>query len=228
MTIGAIESGSETEALLTGTYQEAKDKSTLQVRLRLENGAGETISAAEALIRRSAISFPVEPANKSDLTKTEKELDSLSRPKNNFVTQLWIDKGNGGIYKNREELKLFFRTEVPCYLKVLYMDAGGNKILMYPTQRDPGGKLEAGVIHELHRNNFYTIQPPFGSELIVAFASTEPLTNQGEKELGQGYRGYTSQESAATIADGFRGLGISERPQTGSFSETRVFLTSVE
>jgi Domain of unknown function (DUF4384) len=218
----------ETTALLTGTYHKVNFNNRVLVRLHLEGQDGKTISQAESEIEFSSISVPLEAANKESIKNAEGGLDKLTKPKSEFKVNIWIDKGNGAVYKNGDELKLFFRTAVMCYLKVLYVDAGGNKILMYPTVRDSKSLQRTNITHELHALHRYIIKPPFGSEMIVAFASTKPFSEDKEISLNNMYRGFKPSEPISHIGKRYRGLDVIGKDEKDLRSEARIFLTTVE
>ncbi len=217
----------ETEAFLSGSYRESPDKTTVFVSVQIINGNGGKISSAEVALDRSAIRLPLRPPNANQIQKTAKKINAVSKSKSAFQIDLWLDRGNGGTYHGGDELKLMFRTERTCYLKVLYIAADNSRILMYPTERDPKSKLSAGVTHELHMNNKYTVQPPFGTERIMAFASTARFPDSGETYLGGGFSGYTKGHSTSSIVKNLRGLAVAGRKDKGKRAEATVFLTTM-
>ena len=143
---------------------------------------------------------------------------------------LSIDKGNGGIYTEGDSIKALFQSEVDCYIRVLYIDALGNRILMYPTESDPKTKLEKGEIYELHKEKKYEVVPPFGTEVIMAFASTKDFDGLGEVDIGGGYRGFVNKMKTSEIITKLRGLHV--RSGNGNSipkrSEVKLFLTTVK
>ncbi len=216
---------------LFGSYRQSKDKSVIYVTMRMEEENGARISEAEVALKRSSIRLPIEPANLTKVEQTEKQIDKLSQPKNEFKIDLWINKGNGGVYRAGEDLRIMFRTELDCYLRVLYIDVEGNRILLYPTERDNTDKLRAGIVHELHRNNKYTIQRPFGTELVMAFASTTPFSDEGVTNFGGGYKGISVDQSTASAVKNMRGVIVSTQIVSTSVipkkSEVRVLITTM-
>ncbi len=221
----------ETAVTLSGVYRQSPDESIIYVTLRLEEDNGARVSQAEIAIKRDAVRLPIKPANITKMEKITDDIDRLSTPSNDFQIDLWIDKGNGGVYRSGDNLKVMFRTEVDCFLRVIYIDVDGNRILMYPTERDPKGKLRAGVVYELHRNNRYTIQPPFGTEMIIAFASTHMFTDEGLINVGGGYRAFSGDRATANIVSNLRGIKIAKKGGSAQGkalkSEARITLTTM-
>ena len=217
------------EVILKGVYQVEADSNTIVLKCWLEKVDGTEVSRASVRIAKSAIGLPLEPENGALIKKESNQIDQNLDQNKDFKINLWINRENGGLYQDKEELMVYFQSDMDCYLKVLYIDVQGNKILMYPTSRDSQSRLAAGVVHELHRKNRYTIQPPFGSEMIIAIASTQQLPDAGEKNISGGYQAYSQQQSTTEIIDRLstRAIGVSgQNDGPLKISETRVFLTT--
>ncbi|MCP4752621.1 MAG: DUF4384 domain-containing protein [Proteobacteria bacterium] len=214
---------SSKEVTLEGSYRISGD--TVFVSVSLIDADGGRVTEHEVGIKRSAIPWGLKPPNHQKIKASDKQIDRVPKKRNDFRIELEINKGGGAVYKEGEELKVYFRTEKDCYLKVLYIDVNQNRILMFPRQMDGAGLLGPGVDHALHGNNKYTIEPPFGSEMIMGFCSTEPIASKNEINLGGGFKGYDSQTSTETIVKGLRGLGVSDR--NVQRAEARIYLTTV-
>ena len=199
------------EVVLKGEYRLSGDGREILLKSGLERADGTEASRAVVRLARSATDLPLGPANEAVVKQAVQRMEAVQRARREFRIDLCIDRGNGGIYRNGDRLRLYFRSELPCYLKVLFVDTEGRRVPMYPTEEDPKGKLAAGKIHALHERNRYTVQPPFGSEMIVAVASTEPL---GDRKEAQG-----------DPAGGYRSLGVTPRP-SARLAETSLFLTT--
>jgi serine/threonine protein kinase len=217
------------EVVLEGHYSIEKDKILTFIKLIDKNN--NKISEFEGSIRRSAISdVSLVPDNVNRVKQIESEIAGVTPIKNNFRIDLSIDKGNGGIYTEGESIKVLFQSEVDCYIRVLYIDALGNRILMYPTESDPKTKLEKGEIHELHKEKKYEVIQPFGAEMIMAFASTKDFDELGEVNIGGGYRGFVDKMKTSEIITKLRGLHV--RSGKGDIipkrSEVRVLLTTIK
>lgn len=212
-----------TAVSLEGKYRIEGDLVYVSVFLRDEKG--RRIAEHEVALERSAIPWEVSPPNMDSLKQTENAIKTVQQPGVAFKIALQIDKGDGGVYAEGEELRVFFRTERDCYLKVLYIDVNQNRILMYPTARDYKGKLRAGVDHALHANNRFIVQPPFGAEMIIGVCSTEPVGAANEIDLGGGFSGFGSHTSTENVISSLRGLNTSSQP--AAQAEVRTYLTTM-
>tara|TARA_B100002003_G_C13710744_1_gene356648 strand:- start:193 stop:570 length:378 start_codon:yes stop_codon:yes gene_type:complete len=119
------------------------------------------------------------------------------------------------------------RAEVDSYIKVLYIDAAGNRTLMFPTKRDTKTKLKKGVIYKLDENNIYTIIHPFGAEMIMVFASTVPFSSAGEINMGGGFRGFSANTNISEIVRSLRAIDVSGNQQNAQRAEAKIYLTTV-
>lgn len=216
-------------AVLEGHYWINNDE--IFINLQLMDQKNNKISkVVSSKIRRSAIKWKLKPDNFDIITETEKEIASVPQRKNDFRVDIWIDKGNGGIYKEGDNIEVLFKTEVDCYIKVLYIDADGNRILMFPTEMDPKTKLAKGEINELHANKEYNVIPPFGTEIIMAFLSTEAFSDTGEVSIGMGYKGFSSNIKTSEIITKLRGLqvGSVNADTVPKRAEESVYLTTIK
>ncbi|MCP5005928.1 MAG: protein kinase [Planctomycetes bacterium] len=217
------------EVVLEGHYSIEKDKVLTSLKLIDKNN--NKISESEGSVKRSAISdVSLVPDNIDKVKKIESEIASVTPINNNFRIDLSIDKGNGGIYTEGESIKVLFQSEVDCYLRVLYIDALGNRILMYPTESDPETKLKKGEVYELHKGKKYEVVSPFGAEMIMAFASTKDFDNTGDVNIGGGYRGFVDRMKTSEIITKLRGSYV--RGGNGDSmpkrSEAKILLTTVK
>jgi hypothetical protein len=208
---------------MAGKYRVQGDLVFVAVLLRDEKG--NRLAEYEVSLNKTAIPWKMSPPNMNKIKAAESQIDTVQKPKSAFRTALQIDKGNSGVYTEGEELKIFFRTEKDCYLKALYIDVNQNRVLIYPTARDSGEALRAGIDHALHANNKFTIQPPFGTEMIIGICSTEKMAATNEVNLGGGFKGYDEHTSIVQVIQGLRGIGVSSRKMEQS--ETRAYLTTV-
>jgi len=218
--------------VLEGSYREDSSKGLVILSAYLADRNNSTVSAYEVEIDKSALNQDLKPQNLSKIQETEEKIGTAPSKKD-FNLDLWIDRGNGGIYRAGESISAMVRTEVDCYLKVLYIDANGNRVLMFPAESDSHQKLKKGVIYRLDENNTYKVIPPFGSEMILAFASTAPFGDAGEISLGEGFRGFSSNKKTSEIVRSLRGISVSEKKNALTMSmhskrsEARVYLTTV-
>ncbi|MBN2619471.1 DUF4384 domain-containing protein [candidate division WOR-3 bacterium] len=87
--------------------------------------------------------------------------------------ELWVDKEEP-IYHVNEYLRVFFKTDVDCYVAVYDIEVGGEEYRLFPPDGDDGW-VTAGRVYELPGDAAdyeYLIGGPSGIETIIACAST--------------------------------------------------------
>ncbi|MDH7516409.1 MAG: caspase family protein [Bacteroidota bacterium] len=92
-----------------------------------------------------------------------------------------VDKPPGEVYREGERILITIEASRICYLHVVYVDAAGTAYRIFPNAgSDPQGKIPGGRPLTLGRgiavDGFeFTVIPPFGAEIIKAWASDKPL-----------------------------------------------------
>lgn len=85
----------------------------------------------------------------------------------------WVDKDDP-IYQVNEYLRVFFKTDVDCYVAVYDIEVGGEEYRLFPPNGDDGWVI-AGQVYELPggaADYEYLISGPPGIETLIACAST--------------------------------------------------------
>ena len=146
---------------------------------------------------------------------------------NDFKLDLWIDKGDGGIYREGEKLYVNIKADRDCYVKLVYFTASGDKIVIFPNEYDRNTKIQGNRLYQIPNESSafdFVIEPPFGAEMLIAFASTKPLPVDYGQDLGGGM--VALKESLGVIAKKNR-RGVSIKKRKVLFAEKRVNLTTM-
>jgi len=101
--------------------------------------------------------------------------------------------------------------DFPAHLQVDYYTADGNVVHLLPNPLETSGQVDSGAVRRLgdrkSGGRFWTIGPPFGSEMIVVMASASPLftTPRPEAEAASAYlpelKRVLDVSGAAALAD---------------------------
>ncbi len=86
--------------------------------------------------------------------------------------EVWVDRPDG-IYYDGDEIKIFVRANKDCYINLVYHDAEGNTILVFPNKENLNNKIEGNKVYKVPGE--YVIKPPFGREILKVVASETPL-----------------------------------------------------
>ena len=155
--------------------------------------------------------------------------------------QLWTDKKE---YKEREKIKIYIRGNKPYYARVVYQMINGEIRQLLPNPFRKSSYFNGAAIYEIPspEDQFeLEVEPPFGQEGIIVYASTAPL---GEIDLTPDagvYKintetekiGAKSREVSLTekVEVGKRGISLKEKNPgqkitTAEFSESQVTFTT--
>ncbi len=119
------------------------------------------------------------------LAKNSQFADDPSAP---LKVKAWTDKK---AYRTGEKIKVFVKGNKPFYARVLYKDAGGVTLQLLPNPYRTDNYFNGGVIYEIPAGNDrfeLEVNPPFGEESIVVYASSTPLGEIGLEEKNGVYQ----------------------------------------
>ena len=92
--------------------------------------------------------------------------------------KVWVDKGRGGIYKNGENVTIYFVADKDCYLKLYHTNVEGDMQILYPNFYSRNDHVQANQIYTIPNENMsfdFRVIPPFGAEVINAVVSNKPF-----------------------------------------------------
>jgi TolB-like protein len=144
-------------------------------------------------------SVAILPDNYGNALAILEELSSVGKGADSALAiRAWTDRGNGGTYRDGEELVVRFFANRDCYLKLYHIDVKGNATLIFPNKYYKGNVVKARTIYRIP-DAFYpfTFQlgAPYGAEFIKAVASTTRFTDVEEafQDLGTATRGLVTR-----------------------------------
>jgi len=91
---------------------------------------------------------------------------------------VWTNKEEGGVYRQGEGMRVFFRPSADAYVLIYNIDTEGSIHLVYPYDRDDPDFVEGGRTYQVpSRNDPYDLvaDGPTGIEYVVAIASPFPF-----------------------------------------------------
>ena len=99
------------------------------------------------------------------------KIKDIETGKTKLSIELWTDKGKKPVYKDGDEISIYFRVTKPCYVRLIYRMADGSAILLennyIVSEKDINKKLSTPTQ--------FIVGEPFGYELLTAFAQCEPF-----------------------------------------------------
>lgn len=216
----------DADGVLVGTYWDRQNELECNLKI-VERNSGAALSTAALKLPRSLIPRELSflPANFARFSQVN-ELGNIEAPKDDLKVDVWTDRGNGAIYKRGDKLTVFVRASHDCYLYLIYHDADGNDILIYPNARQANNRILGGVIYQIPdaRDTFdFKVQAPFGSELIKAVVADVALPELNGKVLSNGLKLLTGSFKDHLV----RVRGITAQARQNGYAEATCVLTTM-
>lgn len=130
------------------------------------------------------IKMEVIPDEKAMKKATDTALDDPSLPLN---VKVWSDKVT---YREGEKIKIYLKGNKPFFARVIYRDATKNNLQLLPNPYRQDNYFQGGVIYEIPSGiDKYELEvnPPFGEESIMIYASISELGDLNLKQEGSVY-----------------------------------------
>lgn len=122
--------------------------------------------------------------------------------------ELWVDQPDG-FYKSGENIIVYARVNKAAFLKLFYLNAAGEIIQILPNQYASNCYIESNNTRSFgdDQDPFkFLVVPPFGIEALIAFASTNQLSEISNRDLPNGL--HLVQETAQDMVQKLRGVEV--------------------
>jgi hypothetical protein len=219
------------DATLIGSYWELDDRIEIRAQI-ISKVTGAAMASANMVFVSRLIpkSISYKPDNFSQI-QADLALLRDDKASSDLKVVVWTDRGDGGVYKEKEKLLIYVKANKDSYVKVIYHDALGNNIQIFPNERSGRQeKIAANTVYTIGGENSkfeFVVSEPFGTELIKAFASTEPFDefDKGDIEpTGNGL--FVLKRNTKDMLSQVKGIQINKKGAL--FSESSVSLTTVK
>ena len=173
-------------------------------------------------IKLKAEVIPDEKAMKKANEKaSDAALDDPSLP---LAVKVWTDKAS---YHAGEKIKIYLKGNKPFFARVIYRDAAKNSLQLLPNPYRQDNYFQGGVIYEIPSGNDkfeLEVNPPFGEENIIVYASVSELGDLNLKEEGSVYAVKTKSKDIGIKTRGVKITtgGQGNAVQSAEFSEGKV------
>lgn len=162
--------------------------------------------------------------------KEIKKDDVLDNPNTPLTVNLWTDKKE---YKRDEKIKIYIKGNKPFYARVLYKDVKGEMLQLLPNPYRNDNYFNGGAVYEIPSGNDrfeLAVEPPFGEENIIVYASTSPLGDINLAEAGGVYQVKTKTRSIGKMT---RGVKLKEKSGdkenlASEFYEDKVIVKTIK
>ncbi len=137
--------------------------------------------------------------------------------------RLWTDKSpllfTGSVdsqavrYVEGDRFRVYVRATKPCYVRVLYQDAAGYTLQLFPNMRDTVDYIQEERTYQLP--TLFEVRSPFGEEELILFASTEKFSDIRVRKRNDG--ALVVDDSASVFLNRLRAMSI-----FGEFAEEHL------
>jgi len=223
-TLTYLESNTEVKNfVLESDMVKAYSNASVRVIEEIEKGWFRDPSSGECF--RLKIKAEVLPDEKK-IKSSPKEASS-DDPTSPLNVRVWTDKKE---YKNSEKIKVYIRGNKPFYARVVYKDAAGKLVQLFPNPYSSDNYFKGGTVYEIPsgEDRFdLEVSPPFGRESITVYAGSSQL---GDLDLESTSGIYDIKTKPADIGIKTRGGKIKQKGDDGGkktpveFSESLVTL----
>lgn len=151
----------------------------------------------------------------TNLATNQATTDDPALPLN---VKVWTDKKQ---YKDKEQIKIFLKGNKPFYARVLYVNVKGESLQLLPNPSRSDNYFNGGVVYEIPSGNDrfeLEVNPPFGEEQILVYASSTEL---GKINLQAAGAVYEVKTDAKDVGAHTRGIKLKEK--TGNSKPTESF-----
>jgi len=215
--------------VLGGNYWD--DRNNIRLNLMLLNGnTGNRISSASETIPKKMIpeNILLVPENFQEIQSELQDMIGIAEVKKpqDFRIELWVDKGDGGVYEKEEKLFVYLRANRNCFVRLIYHQADGTNVQIYPNRFGQYNMIESDkvyVIPDEDANFDFLIREPFGSEVLTVFASTIDFEDEQQNVTGPVLLAGTTR----SIFKNYRERGIEVRQRHGEFAEASCVITTI-
>lgn len=172
------------EAALVAQYEVQPDGVLLDLSLK-EAGTDVLLAAATARIDRNNI-----PPGTQLVPPMDVPIRPTQRPSGGELrVEISTHLGNGQTFQEGDVVTYFAHLNQAGYLLLVYEDADGNLLQIFPNRYADSQKFPAGTTIEVpgRRDQFeFEVVAPFGYERVYAFAATRPLSPPSGTRLENG------------------------------------------
>lgn len=167
-------------AWLSGKYWESGDEVVVYAELE---GPGGEVTSLQRSIAKDKVPYELRP------TLAEEMEPLMGEGGHGLKLALWTDKGRKPSYQEGEQMVAFLKADRDCYVQLIYHDAEGRDFLIFPNRFRRDNFIKAGKVYQIPGpgDRFrFTVSPPFGTEVLKAFASTDPIPTPRGRFVGGG------------------------------------------
>ena len=202
------------KVVIVGSYWDSADEVEFNLKA-IDAGSRIVLATSNVKIPKNLLpNIPLAPENYN--SKIDDEILQTESKGEELQVEVWVDRPDG-VYYEGDEIKIFVRANRDCYINLVYYDAEGNAILVFPHKGNWEHKIEGNKIYKVPGD--FVIKPPFGREILKVFASDKPLPIPKGKTVA----GLIVLDSIFDYMSNTRSIGL----KSGRYAENSIALTTL-
>ena len=221
----------DADYIITGSYWEKEDNVQILAFCRSVQ-TGEIRASANVDFKREMLrsSLNLKPDNFEKIMSQQLAFEQEVIDSGQLKLEVWTDRGkNALLYSQGELMKVYLRTNRPCYVRLLYILANGQKTLLVDNLQINLESINRPLlVNDLLEIDFECTSP-FGAEMIIGVARNYPFdTIETTERDGYIFIDTDNPKHLANITRGTKGFKRRKRnDESIQQTETKLILTTV-
>ena len=217
--------------IITGSYWEKEDNVQILAFCRSVQ-TGEIRASVNVDFKRGMLksSLNLKPDNFEKIMSQQLAFEQEVIDSGQLKLEVWTDRGkNALLYSQGELMKVYLRTNRPCYVRLLYILANGQKTLLVDNLQINLESINRPLlVNDLLEIDFECTSP-FGAEMIIGVARNYPFdTIETTERDGYIFIDTDNPKHLANITRGTKGFKRRKRnDESIQQTETKLILTTV-
>ena len=221
----------DADYIITGSYWEKEDNIQILALCRSVQ-TGEIRASANVDFKRGMLksNLNLKPDNFEKIMSQQLAFEQEVIDSGQLKLEVWTDRGkNALLYSQGELMKIYLRTNRPCYVRLLYILANGQKTLLVDNLQINLESINRPLlVNDLLEIDFECTSP-FGAEMIIGVARNYPFdTIETTERDGYIFIDTDNPKHLANITRGTKGFKRRKRnDESIQQTETKLILTTV-
>ena len=221
----------DADYIITGSYWEKEDNVQILAFCRSVQ-TGEIRASANVDFKRGMLksNLNLKPDNFEKIMSQQLAFEQEVIDSGQLKLEVWTDRGqNALLYSQGELMKVYLRTNRPCYVRLLYILANGQKTLLVDNLQINLESINRPLlVNDLLEIDFECTSP-FGAEMIIGVARNYPFdTIETTERDGYIFIDTDNPKHLANITRGTKGFKRRKRnDESIQQTETKLILTTV-
>ena len=226
-----LAAASGADYIITGSYWEETDRLRVLAQCReLKSGTVVASTSVEFASDLLPAAMQLKPENFQSAMAQQMAFAQQIIDSDQFQLEVWTDRGQDALlYRQGELMKIYLRSNRPCYVRLIYILADGQKTLLLDNLPINAESINRSLsVNELKDLDF-ECAAPFGAEILVAVGRTDqfdPLKTV-EKD-GYYFLPVSQPEEVAYLSRDVRGFKRRQRDDASiQQTESKLMITTV-